>query len=153
MNKKTALLACALALIAGVAGVAAERALITFRRVIFDTTFLQGHKGTPKLDDIVLDNLKEEIVLRGVFAMPPKYHVDICMLIEAKTYNVLTFPPHLVKPFDENIYSDAVLRLKDDSLCRVQHSYRKDDGLTIRIVRDGLMAYIRPNKPSAGDVQ
>ena len=33
MNKKTVLLACALTLIVGVAGVAGERALITFRSV------------------------------------------------------------------------------------------------------------------------
>jgi len=146
MNRNIALLAFTVPLIMGITLMAAERGLTEFRSVIFDTTFLQGRKGAPQLDDIVLANLKEEITLRGVFAMEPTHHVNVCMLIESKHYGIVTVPDHLIKLFDKSIYSDAVLRLKDDSLCRVQHSYRKDDGLTIRVIRDGLMAYIRPNQ-------
>jgi len=147
MNKRLGLLAATCALIIGVCGVASERESISFRTVVFDTTFLQGHKGTPKLDDILVGNLKEQITLRGVFAMMPKHHADVCMLIKSGKYTVVTGRPDQIKSFDESIYSDVVLRLQDDSLCRVQHSYRKDDGLTIRVVRDGAMAYMRP-KPS-----
>ncbi len=148
MNKKIGLLAATCALIIGVCAVASERGLLSFSSVVFDTSFLQGHKGTPKLDDILLANLKEQITLRGVFAMTPKYHADVCMLIESGKYTAVTVRPDHIKSFDECIYSDVVLRLQDDSLCRVQHSYRKDDGLTIRVVRDGSMAYMRPNKRS-----
>ena len=133
-------------LVIGCAGTSPERELITFRSAVFDTTYLQGRKGTPQLDDIILGNLEAEITLRGVFAAPPQYHANLCMLIEAKSYSAVAVPPHLIRSFDENIYSDVVLGLKDGSLCRVQHSYKEDDGLTIRIIRDGLIAYIRPNK-------
>ena len=99
----------------------------------------------------MLANLKEKITLRGVFAAQPKYHVNICTLIETKNFAIVTIPPHLIKAFDENIYSDAILRLKDDSLCRVQHSYKEADGVTIRLVRDNAIAYIKPNKADPGD--
>ncbi len=151
MNRKIALLASTVALITGITAIAAERGLIEFRTVVFDTTFLQGRKGVPELDDILCANLKEKITLSGVFSIQPKHHADVCMLIKSTDYALVAARPHHIKSFNENIYSDVVLRLKDDSLCRVQHSYRKDDGLTIRVVRDGLMTYIRPNKPDAGD--
>jgi hypothetical protein len=128
--------------------IAADKGPITFRNVTFDTSFLESAKGDVKLDDIGLTNLKEVITLRGVFQMKPKYHADFCMLVAQKAYTRVAIPPHLFKEFDQNVYADAVLRLKDDSVCHVQHSYRKDDGLTIRVVRDGAMIYIRPNKPS-----
>ncbi|MHC4621934.1 MAG: hypothetical protein ACYTEQ_29700 [Planctomycetota bacterium] len=112
------------ALVIGIGCTATHQNSIAFRSVVFDTAFLQGRKGTPRVDDIVLANLTEKITLRGVFAVPPKYHVDIWTLVETENYTIVTVPPHLIEAFDEEVYSDAVLRLKDDSLCRVQHSYR-----------------------------
>jgi hypothetical protein len=149
MQPKAAFLAGAFVLIAIACAMAAEPGVTSVRWVIFDTSFLQGNKGTPKLDDIVVGNLKETITLRGVFAAWPRHHAEIFTLIASKNFSVITVPLHPLplKSFDENIYSDVVLRLKDDSLCRVQHSYTKDEGLRIRVVRDSTTAYIRPNKP------
>jgi len=151
MKTRIALLVATYALAVGCVGTSPERELITLRTVAFDTAFLQGRKGTPKLDDIILGNLDTTITLKGVFAAPPKHHVDLCMLIERKSYSTVTVAPHLVKSFDENIYSDVILGLKDGSLCRVQHSHKTEDGLTIRIVRDGLITYARPNRAMDSD--
>lgn len=147
MKWKTLLLMTIAVKVLALGSIAADKGLITFRNVVFDTSFLEGVKGDVKLDDIVLTNLKEVITLRGVFQMEPKYHADFCTLVEKKAYTRVTIPPHLVEGIDQNVYADAVVRLKDESVCRVQHSYRKDDGLTIRVVRDGAMIYIKPNKP------
>jgi hypothetical protein len=139
------------ALVIGIGCTATDQGLIGHRTLVFDTAFLQGRKGTPRVDDIVLANLTEEITLRGMFAVPPKYHVDIWTLVETENYTIVTVPPHLIEAFDGNVYSDAVLRLKDDSLCRVQHSYSEDSGVTIRVVRDRAIAYIRPGRADAGN--
>jgi hypothetical protein len=132
------------ALVIGIGCTTTPQSSIAFRSVVFDTAFLQGRKGTPRVDDIVPANLTE-------VAAPPKYHVDIRTLVETENYTIVTVPPHLIETFDQSIYSDAVLRLKDDSLCRVQHSYKENDGVTIRLVRDSAVAYIKPNKSDAGD--
>jgi hypothetical protein len=139
------------ALVIGIGCTTTPQSSIAFRSVVFDTAFLQGRKGTPRVDDIVPANLTEGITLRGVFAAPPKYHVDIWTLVETENYTMVTVRDDLIEAFDQKIYSDAVLRLKDDSLCRVQHSYKENDGVTIRLVRDSAVAYIKPNKSDAGD--
>ncbi|MHC4153833.1 MAG: hypothetical protein ACYST6_02740 [Planctomycetota bacterium] len=139
------------ALVIGSGCTATHQSLIGHRTLVFDTAFLQGRKETPRVDDIVPANLTEEITLQGVWAVPPKYHVEIWTLVETQNYTIVTVPPHLIETFDQNIYSDAILRLKDDSLCRVQHSYSEDSGVTIRVVRDKAIAYIRPGRADAGD--
>ncbi|MHC4062298.1 MAG: hypothetical protein ACYSR6_11955 [Planctomycetota bacterium] len=138
-------------LVIGIGCTATHQNSIAFRSVVFDTAFLQGRKGTPRVDDVVRANLKEEITLRGVWAAPPKYHVEVWTLVETENYTIVTVRDDLIEAFDENVYSDAVLRLKDDSLCRVQHSYKENDGVTIRLVRDSAVAYIKPNRSDAGD--
>ena len=144
MKTRIPLLVTTCALVAGCAGTSHEPELITWRVTVFDTTFLQGRKETPRVDDIIFDNLETTITLRGVFAVPPKHHADLCMLIKAQSYSTVTVRPDLIKSFDDNIYSDVILGLKSGSLCRVQHSHEADEGLTIRVVRDGAMTYIRP---------
>ncbi len=125
--------------------------VITIRWRVFDTTFLQGHKGTPRIEDIVRRNVEEEMTLRGVFAMDPPHHVDLCVLVKEGRYEAVSIPPHRLGAFKDGIYSDVLLRLKDGSVCRVQHSLLEEEGLTIRIVRDQVMGYVRSKEAAPAE--
>ena len=125
--------------------------VVTIRWHVFDTNFLGGRKGTPRIEDIVRRNVEEEMTLRGVFSMRPPHHVDLCTLVEEERYDTVSIPPHRLRAFDDDIYSDVLFRLKDGSVCRVQHSFHEEEGLTIRVVRDQTMAYVRPREADAGE--
>jgi hypothetical protein len=118
---------------------------VAYRSVVLDPLFLQGNRGEARIDDITRQNVIEETILQGVFAMPPKHHVDVRHLIETGQYETFDLRPDALKSFDSHIYSDVLLRLKGNSLCRIQHSYKAKRGLWIRVVRDHLIAYIKPN--------
>lgn len=118
---------------------------VAYRSVVLDPLFLQGNRGEAQIDDITWQNVIEETILQGVFAMPPKHHVDLRHLIETGQYETFAPRPDTLKSFNSHIYSDVLLRLKGDSLCRIQHSYEGKRGLWIRVVRDHLIKYIKPN--------
>ena len=139
------------ALVIGIGCTATDQGLIGHRTLVFDTAFIHGGNRTPRVDDIVPANLKEEITLQGVWAATPEYHVCIWTLVETQNYTIVTVRDDLIEAFDQNIYSDAILRLKDDSLCRVQHSYSEDGRVMIRLVRDKAIAYIKPGSADSGE--